>query len=337
MLFTFRARSYFPALATCLPAFSVGYYLQAKEGVILLVVSGVLTLTLWFASLWLSVKAIYGIQGLLLLTVIGLFMLLRVEWISVWILGMFLTLAMGVSEAWRVTTSVLAGLEYRPNDNYSLNEQRSFLSGANVATALFLPLFLSTYLHLQTESSYLPFVMVWLLAGSLVWFRYGSSANYRRMSLWAAVFGISLPLELAVAAHMKGEIALPEPPLACVGGMYSIMAGLLAVVMGVSLKTHKQMPRTQQALVEHYAQPNNAIALTGAVCGFFAFVGLLSIVFAGGPSTRYDRFNWLILIYVLFAAAASGWAWWVAQPGPKEEAANATQLLPLADENPHPT
>jgi hypothetical protein len=320
-LFTFRARSYFPALATCLPAFIIGYYLELKDGVILLIGSGLLILMLWFASLWLSVKVTYGIQAILLLIAIVVFMSMPVERVSVWVLGMFLTLAMGVSEAWRVATRVLAGVEYRPNGQYTSGEQRLFLSGTNIATALLLPLFLFTYLHPQTEQSYLPSVMIWLLLGSLLWFMYGSSADYRVVTRWAFFFGTSLPLILGVAAHFQGEIALPTPPLARLGGLYTIMAGTV-VVMGISIKSHKKLPKNKDALVEHYLQPNNAIVLTGSVSALLAFIGLVISLILGGQSSRYDRFNWLILLYVIFSAASFCWGWWVALPGPEEGPSN---------------
>jgi hypothetical protein len=313
-LFTFRARSYFPALATCLPAFIIGYYLE--NGVFLLTASGSLILILWFASVRLSVRAIYSIQLFLLLAAIALFLVLRVEQIGVWILGMFLTLATGVSEAWRVTTRVVSGVEYRPAGLYTVDEQRSFLSGTNIATALFLPLFLTTYLHPQTESSYLPSVMIWVLIGSLTWFRYGPSIRLNALTVWVFVFGTSLPLILAFAADAKGEITLPTPPLERLGTPYTIMAGLL-VVIGLSLRAHKKLPKGAESLLEHYAQPNHAIALTGAVSASLALLGFIAALIMGSQSSRYDRFNWLILIYIVFSVTAACWQWWVDQPGPE--------------------
>lgn len=319
-LYTFRARSYFPALATSLPAFIIGYYLEAA--VILLIVSGLLILILWFASLRLSVEATYGIQAFLLLTAIIVFTFWPVEQVGVWTLGMFLTLAMGVSEAWRVTSRVLAGIEYRPSGLYTQYEQRGFLSGANIATALFLPLFLLTYLHPQTEQSYLPFVLIWLLAGSLSWFRYGSSTNYRRVTFWAFVFETSLPVTLGIAAQMQGEIALPTPPpLEHWGGLYTIIVGSLAT-LGISIAIHKKMPRNKDALIEHYLQPNNAITLTGGVSALLALFGCLISLILGGQSSQYNKFESLMSIYICFSIAALFWGKFVASPGPEEGAAN---------------
>jgi cytochrome bd-type quinol oxidase subunit 1 len=270
---------------------------------------------LWFTSVRLSVIATYGIQLGLLLAAIVAFLFLRIDQIGVWILGMFLTLATGVSEAWRVTGRVLAGVEYRPSGRYTPDEQRSFLSGTNIATALFLPLFLTTYLHPGVESSYLPSVMIWLLICSLAWFRFGPSISLNALTVAVFIFGTSLPLILGFAADVNGEMALPTPPLERLGAPYTIMVGL-SVVISIGLKTHKRLPEGTESLIRHYEQRDNAIALTGTVSAMLAFVGFIVTLIIGPESSRYDRLNWLILIYVVLSVAAASWRWWVEQPGP---------------------
>jgi hypothetical protein len=303
---TFRSRSYFPALATCLPAFILGYYLQ--NGEILLLGAGILILSLWFFSLQFSLLATAIVQACMLLGAIVFMLFFPLSPIRVCIFGVFLTLAMGVSEAWRVTTRVVAGVQYRPTGAYTTDEQRLFLGGTNIATALFLPLFLTTYLHPRTEPLYLVFVTIALLTGYFLWFRYGGSRHYKAWTAVAFCFGISLPLILAFAARMKGEVALPwKLPLERLGAPITFMTFMATLGLAATMTTYMTMYVKKQSFVTYFIQKNNAIELTAVASTLLAYLGYLTTFGLGTmekQGSQHDRLNWLTFIYIAFSLAA---------------------------------
>lgn len=304
-LFYFRYRSYLPALATCLPPYILGYYLVERERLLLGV--GILFILLWCLSLRDSPVLFVVIQLLILLIGIVL-VFLRFDAISVCIFGVFLALAMGVSEAWRVTIRVIKGIEYRPSGKYSVRERRIFLGATNIATALFLPLFLTTYLHPNTKPVYLFLITVTLVIGYLLWFIWGQKKSYDFWRLVVFGFGTSLPAVLALGAQMNGKVPLPERlPLDRLGSPITFM-GLLSTPILYSIWSHINLAAKKQSAFLYYSLTHNAVALTGSTAALLACTGFLvafGIDVGNSELSTEDRVSWLISIYMSISLVAS--------------------------------
>ena len=251
--------------------------------------------------------------------------------ILVSIFGVFLTLAMGVSEAWRFTTRVWARVEYRPSGRYTTEEQHLFLAGTNIATALFLPLFLTTSLHPQTEPSYLLFVILALVVGYLLWFNYSTSWSYK---IWTAVsflFGISLPWILAIGAQTRGQVTQPSPlQLESLGPLFTLLGSVSTVGFGAASLTYIKMYIEKQSFGAHFVHSTNAIELTAVVSVLLAYIGYFTafgLRTMNNPSLQSNRLNWLILIYVSLSAMTFSFVWVTRKIAKFKDAAQARESI----------
>lgn len=313
-LFTFRSRSYFPALATCLPAFILGHYRETAS--IPLLVAGLLILVAWFVSLRTSLVVSSLAQAGVLMVAVAVVFFFGGGPLRVCVFGVFLTLAMGVAEAWRVTTRMLGGVEYRPRNPYRRNDSDFFLAATNVATAIFLPLFLTTFLHSQTQLLYFGLVNVLLISGYLGWFIMGRTENYKRWTFVAFFFGISLPIVLAVGAQLRDKVHVPHPHLEALGALLALgMAVLSFAPVTLRLREYIRMARSNnpfEAFTAYFLQVENAVGLTGVISAILATLGLFAVagvVIADGNSEALDRVNWLVLAYVVFVFVTAFYRW----------------------------
>ncbi|MEA2236685.1 MAG: geranylgeranylglycerol-phosphate geranylgeranyltransferase [Thermoanaerobaculia bacterium] len=205
-IYEFTFRSFFPAFATCLPTFVFGFvgcnYWQPVVG------ASATVMISWLLALLLPTKRFARVGLMVLLAVVGMLIVLSLKydteaarWGQACTFGILLTLAMGVAEAWRVTSRILRGVEFRPAE-YTQDELIYYHGGTNAATALFLPCFVITAVHPATTRPYLWWVTVLLAVGYVAWFSDRTLKKRRWWTVAGVVFGLALPLVVSFFARV---------------------------------------------------------------------------------------------------------------------------------------
>ena len=205
-IYEFTFRSFFPAFATCLPAFVLGFvgceYWQPVVG------ASATVLLAWSLALLLPTKRFARIGIVILLAVVSILIMLSLKvnteaarWGQACTFGILLTLTMGVAEAWRVTSRILRGVEFRPAE-YTSDERIYYHGGTNAATALFLPCFVITAIHPATARPYLWWVTGLLAIGYVAWFSDRGALKSRWWTVGGVVFGLALPLVVSFFARV---------------------------------------------------------------------------------------------------------------------------------------
>ncbi|HKO55809.1 MAG TPA: UbiA family prenyltransferase [Thermoanaerobaculia bacterium] len=209
-IYDFTFRSFFPALATCLPPFIFGF-VGCNQWQTLLGTS-VVVLLFWGLALALPTKRFARIGIVILIIVIASLIVVAVwydtpaaRWMQAVTFGILLTLVMGVAEAWRVTSRILHGKEFRPTP-YSADELIYYRGGTNAATALFLPCFVVTAIHPATSRAYLWCVLSLLLVGYAAWFIDRKPAKSSRWPVFGVVFGLAVPIVISLCTHIGGSV-----------------------------------------------------------------------------------------------------------------------------------
>jgi 4-hydroxybenzoate polyprenyltransferase len=173
-LFGFLHRSFFPAFATCLTPFVFGY--AGHGDTKCCVWSAGCVLFFWCLSFVCRVfrLALFGTICLILLAVEQVFWLnaatAGARCATVIFFGTLMTLAMGVSESWRVSTRVQRDDIFRKAGSFTPREKSLYVGCTNFATSLFLPCFLLTALHPSTRGLYLVTILILLIAQYCCWF-----------------------------------------------------------------------------------------------------------------------------------------------------------------------
>jgi len=230
-IYDFTFRSFFPALATCMPSFIFGF-VGSHQWAVLLCASATVLL-FWALARQISTKRFARIGIIVLIVAIALLVLFALWydtpvalWLQAGTFGILLTLAMGVSEAWRVTSRILHGTEFRPSP-YSADELIYYRGGANAATALFLPCFLITAVHPATTRTYLWWILLLLIVGYLMWFLDRRPQKSPHWPTIGVVYGITLPVVVSLCTRIDGSLPLVGPPdqtLTTIGTVLTICA-----------------------------------------------------------------------------------------------------------------
>ncbi len=206
-LFDFRFRNFFPALATCLSPFVFGH--EVGGDLFCSIFAAALVLTLWTVGIFVPTKR-FATTGFVILLILIIALPLHATlsnqgWAKCFILctfGLLLTLAMGVCEAWRFTARVLNDKEYRPDGNFNDATKRYYLGGANLATALFLPIFLWTAFHPATTRLYLPAAFVVLTVQYVLWYFDRTDTKRTWWPEVGAVIGYLYPVVVGVGTSI---------------------------------------------------------------------------------------------------------------------------------------
>lgn len=235
-LFDFEYRSFFPAMATCLPAFLYGY-LSLPWWLLALVSVGILAL--WLLTIWLGSKAL--IYAGLALTLLGA--LFALPWplrsvsplvnarVQLVFFGVLLTLAMGVSEAIRVTTRIRGNVEYRPTGGVISQERKDFYLGwTNVAAAVFLPLFFLTFFLPGTGSGYMGATVGLLSLQYALWFSGAFNRSHRFWAFGSVAIGLLLPIAVVLWTDVSNSV---PAPLAIEPSTPWFLATVLGVLVGL--------------------------------------------------------------------------------------------------------
>jgi hypothetical protein len=314
-LYVFRFRSFFPAFATCLMPFTFGY--SDFSHISCTAVAAVLILGYWVIALHSSTRttALVGASLLLLVviwqgTTIGL-STFQAECAHVLFFGTVMTLLMGVSEAWRVTTRVLNNQDLRSSP-YSQREKNFHLGGTNLATALFIPFFLLTFLHPSTTGLYL-LLFLFLLAGQYVsWF---IDRTPTKSTLWPSVgvgSGLLVPIMIGVCAYFARNFeffkfkSVPNElgPLVEVIGADLGLASFLAVrCVHQIVKERKNFPSESRLI--SFLTPYPCICLTGILSAFFSSAIMIYGVSANFAASTEARLANLIAVYTLITLACA--------------------------------
>lgn len=212
-VFAFRFRSFFPAFATCLMPFTFGYGNFAE--VVCSTTAAVLIIGYWLVALHASTRtgAIIGMG--ILITIVGwqiaviTLMTTQADCARVLFFGTVMTLLMGVSESWRVTTRILNDHDFRLSA-YSEEEKKFYLGGTNIGTALFIPFFLLTFLHSSTTPLYLFLFLILLAVQYTFWF---VDRTPQKSTLWpmaGVACGLLVPIMIGICTHVAGRLELPK-------------------------------------------------------------------------------------------------------------------------------
>lgn len=277
----FRFRSFFPALATCLPPFLFGYFNSASWYCI--AVGSALVIGYWGAGFYLRRPRHLGILGgVTLLTVATITALtIRnatpvVECIRVISFGSLLTLAMGVSESSRVTARVLQDIEFRPGTPFSDDERRYYLAGTNVATALCLPFFIATGMHPNASSLYFSLITIVAATQYCIWF---GDSRPTKSPLWPSIgFVTGLTMPVVVTAVDAGTVA--TLPFSRVPTSFWEITGSVALpwALGGFVENRVKPLRTLRShgLRDTFTDVRMCIALTSIASGVLG--GLLMVL-----------------------------------------------------------
>jgi hypothetical protein len=275
--FFFTFRSFFPALAGCLPSFLYGYLGFPTAG--LWLVSATIVL-LWVIALRGAVGYMAaGAICLLLAVTLGNFPTLLPfadpkHTIAVLSFGLYITLAMGVSEAIRFTTRVLADEEYRHvGGEFDADEKAFYLAWTNIAASVFFPAFLLTFLHPATSVGYLFTTGGILLTQYLLWI---SGVWRRRVAAWTSIGfigGIALPFTVVAFASLDHptEVYWSSKALWATWG-----SGALSVIAIVTLKSGVSRWWRQERRLARFQDGRAAFQLAVLVTATITF-GLLML------------------------------------------------------------
>jgi 4-hydroxybenzoate polyprenyltransferase len=244
-VYFFRYRSFFPALATCILPFIYGW--SGPDELFSITAASFLLLMAWGVSLRLGVFKL----SLFLLVLFSILIIasvvtrvhsfdipnVMVSFIQVFSFGVLMTLVMGVSESWRVSTRIRDDVEYGPPGVYDQSDTNLYLSGTNLAASLFLPFFLVTFLHPSTTSLYLAGVLVLLCLQFILWFVFSSKWTHAIWSVLGLSFGLALPFLISIGTNFNVKApfaheALNIPSFFDVGGPITIFIGYASYLGG---------------------------------------------------------------------------------------------------------
>ena len=274
-VYFFRYRSFFPALATCILPFIYGWS-NPNELYSITAASLILIFT-WAVSLKLNVFKL----ALFLLTSFSILIIFSVvtrldsfgfstainNFIQVFSFGVLMTLVMGVSESWRVSTRIRDDVEYGPPGVYDLSDTNLYLSGTNLATSLFLPFFLTTFLHPSTTSLYMCGVLVLLCLQLMLWFAFSSKWTHAVWSALGLGFGLALPIIVTAGTNFSVKepfayAALNIPSFFDVGGPITIFIGYVSY-LAAYLKIPLFRNLFPKVNVRYFLDVRPCLALTG--------------------------------------------------------------------------
>ncbi|MGJ5814448.1 UbiA prenyltransferase family protein [Paludibaculum fermentans] len=212
-LYSFRLRNFFPAFSTCLMPFIFGY--SGVNDLPCAIIGVALILSFWALAQFITHKGLAKV-GFRVYVIVLLAMIISTfnsdsqvgRWIWVCTFGILTTLVMGVSEAWRVTTRILKGIDYRPAGPYTDTERALYLGGTNLATASLIPSFLLTSLHPATTSIYLSSIIILLALQYICWFVDRTPNKGTYWPTLGLVFGFLIPLAIGMGTRFDSGIVI---------------------------------------------------------------------------------------------------------------------------------
>jgi geranylgeranylglycerol-phosphate geranylgeranyltransferase len=268
-IYDFTFRSFFPAFATCLPTFVFGFVGCDQWRALL--ASSVTVLLFWALARQLPTKPFARIGIIALAVAIALLVIFALwydtpiaRWLQASTFGLLLTLAMGVSEAWRVTSRILHGTEFRPTP-YSADEFIYYRGGTNAATALFLPCFVITAVHPATNRAYLWCVLTLLIVGYAAWFIDRQPQKSKRWPIIGVLFGLALPIVVSLCTRIGDSVPTfraPDESLSPIAAVISISAILSAPLIYFSRILQRRLK--PGAILLGCISARVCVAITGA-------------------------------------------------------------------------
>nr|VFK65074.1 MAG: 4-hydroxybenzoate polyprenyltransferase [Candidatus Kentron sp. UNK]VFK71368.1 MAG: 4-hydroxybenzoate polyprenyltransferase [Candidatus Kentron sp. UNK] len=274
-VYFFRYRSFFPALATCILPFIYGW--SNPNELYSITIASLTLLLVWGISLKLNLPklSIFLVASFLILILLSVITRIYsfdlsnelVNFIQVFSFGVLMTLVMGVSESWRVSTRIRDDVEYGPRGIYEPSDINLYLSGANLAASLFLPFFLITFLHPSTTYPYIIGVSLLLCLQFLLWFSFSSKWKHATWSALGLFFGLALPILVSIGTNFNVKTvfineALNIPSFFDVGGPITIFIGYMSY-LGVWLKLPLFGNIFPKIKVRYFLEMRPCLALTG--------------------------------------------------------------------------
>lgn len=287
-VYAFRYRSFFPALATCILPFVYGW--AEPNETLSVSLAATCIISAWLISQWISTFRFSLIMLLAFAALMIASIVARTQafvlpdslasFLQVFSFGLLLTLVMGVSESWRVSTRTRDDVEYGPPGVYGQSDASLYLSGTNLATSLFFPFFLVTFLHPSTTYMYMALVLALLILQFALWFAFASNWTHEIWSKLGLAFGLSLPVIVVFGANFSMSMpfvneALTIPDFFDVGGPITIFIGYVSYLVWLKLPLIGQI--LPEINIRYFLRVRPCLALTGLA----ASVALILISF--GP------------------------------------------------------
>lgn len=342
-VYHFRYRSFFPALATCILPFIFGW--SNPDALHNVTVASLVLISAWWISLKLDVVKLSFLLISLFVFLITISVITRLDsldlptvwtnFIQVFAFGVLMTLVMGVSESWRVSTRIRDDVEYGPPGVYDISDTNLYISGTNLAASLFLPFFLITFLHPSTTTLFMVGALLLLSLQFILWFSFSKKWNH---SVWSALglcFGLALPILITAGTNFNTSVpftneALDIPSFFDVGGPITIFIGYTSYIAAY-LKIPLFKNLFPSVNVKYFMDAKPCLALTG----MSASIVLIIISFAPpilehshelGPVADFflARARLLQVIY-LIAIAAFALALFILSNGPGEDDSEIAQ------------
>ena len=317
-LFGFLHRSFFPAFATCLTPFVFGYagYGDTK----CCVWAAGCVLFFWGLSFLVRVfrLALFGTMCLVLLAIQQIFWLDAAtagpRCARVIFFGTLMTLAMGVSESWRVSTRVQRDDLFRRAGPFTLREKSLYLGCTNLATSLFLPCFLLTSLHPSTTGLYLITILVLLTIQYCCWFIPGIKKKIE----WPVVgifSGLLLPAIITFETHFPHSDSLHWPipysaELSTVITVIWLNGVLLTALTGACIKSISEirLPRGY-SWVSRLEPSITCVCITGSLSAVLSILIAIAAHLAPVSMIEKPRVSALNELYLFVAIACSVVVW----------------------------
>lgn len=318
-LFDFTFRTFFPAVATCLPAFVFGHSLN--EGYIHSVVISIMVMVFWMIALRTSTRrlALIGIAIYLAFCAVFCGIVLAQEGplyrlIIATSFGMILTIAMGVSESWRITSRVLKDEEFHPSGRYTQSIKNYYLGGVNIATAVFLPFSLLTVLHPSTNASYVFLLTFLLFTQYILWFSDNGPTKPLPWSSIGIASGLLLPGIISFGTHTSG-LSYDSLRILTIENLRDQWAVILGLVTGIGYLCRHLMPVVSQirdksvSVTDGFLSVTNCITLTGVISGVLATIASLiqagPVILSTGLSKKFSLLSYTYSLVTLICIAAS--------------------------------
>jgi len=304
-LFDFRFRSFFPAFATCLPTFVFGF--SECNGITLSVITTFAVLVAWTIAHTIRESTLVQWSTLVLLVLFVSSVIVTIHsptrlglCIQISFFGVLLTLAMGVSEAFRVTVRILQDREYRPGGIYPAADKLFYLGGTNLAAATFLTTFPLTFLLPATTRTYLLLVGLLLLTEYLLWF---FDDRIRKKGWWTklgVLFGFALPSIVAVGTDLRNSTARLDMVRPSIGLSEAVgVCAAAATLAGWMAKRYLWDPPDKGGWMAYFVSKRHSIAATGVVASCLAFfLGCATGIVYSAKGTVTSQTDARILILV---------------------------------------
>jgi len=348
--FTFRYKNFFPAVATCLIPFVLGWSLSTNDifpllfSVVSFLSAWLLSLVRWRVFLWLA----FLLMTLAIIAYLVSPVLLTTnrwdELLRLLLFGLLMTCVMGVSESWRVIRRITDKIEYVP-ETFPPQLEDTYRAGVHIAMAVFLPCFFVTLLHPATTYPYFYCSLVVLGSQFILWLTCQKLWTYIIWSRIGVGFGLALPVIVAVTtAKSRTDFQLFG---LSIGDSLSDAATFIAIALTAIAFLEYRFAVVRIVIPHPKLQAHNwsSLKLCSKTVAFAAFISALLLIlvsialFVQAPfrldASFINRLKMLQVIYAAFTFLLTIFSFFLHTVETGDESEREIPNLPQIDEQPH--